>query len=46
MMTKKKEALAYEESNMRLKDQVAIITDVSHAGQVGYALAAAELELP
>src|SRR5713101_3118824 len=26
---------------MRLKDQVAIITGVSHAGQVGYALAAA-----
>ena len=26
---------------MRLKDQVAIITGVSHAGQVGYALASA-----
>ena len=29
------------ESSMRLKDQVAIITGVSHAGQVGFALASA-----
>jgi NAD(P)-dependent dehydrogenase (short-subunit alcohol dehydrogenase family) len=29
------------EHNMRLHNQVAIVTGVSHAGQVGYALAAA-----
>src|SRR5438105_2251021 len=41
MITKKKETLAYKENNIRLKDQVAIITGVSHAGQVGHALTAA-----
>ena len=29
------------ENSKRLKDQVAIITGVSHSGQVGYALASA-----
>ena len=33
--------ISNHESSMRLKDQVAIITGVSHAGQVGFALASA-----